>query len=116
MFGMGFSEIMIIVVIAVLFLGPDKLPNTMIDIAKFFRNTKKTINSLKDSFEQEINVSELKQEALTYKKELLEASEEVKKTTDMSDVSKSLSEIQSDITNYRVIDDTNNKKEENTNV
>ena len=35
MFGMGFTEILIIMVIAILFLGPDKLPGAMVDIAKF---------------------------------------------------------------------------------
>jgi len=62
MFGMGFTEILIILVVAILFLGPDKLPTAMVDIAKFFRNMKKTIGTLKDSLEEEMNVSEIKQE------------------------------------------------------
>ena len=99
MFGMGFSEIMIIAVIAILFLGPDKLPSAMVDIAKFFRNAKRTINSVKDSFEQEMNVSEIKQEALAYKKELLEASSEVRKATDITDVSATLANLGDDIMN-----------------
>ncbi|MDQ1267985.1 MAG: hypothetical protein QG560_628, partial [Campylobacterota bacterium] len=28
MFGMGFTEIVVIAIIAILFLGPDKLPST----------------------------------------------------------------------------------------
>ena len=43
MFGMGFTEILIILIIAILFLGPDKLPGTLVDIAKFFRNVKSRI-------------------------------------------------------------------------
>lgn len=35
MFGMGFTEILIIAIIAILFLGPDKLPSAMVEIAKF---------------------------------------------------------------------------------
>jgi len=110
MFGMGFTEIMIIAVIAILFLGPEKLPSAMVDIAKFFRSAKGTINSVKDSLEQEMNVSEIKQEALAYKKELLDASNEVKKATDISDVSASLSNLSDDIMN----DLDNNKKSEQT--
>ncbi|MBN2782309.1 MAG: Sec-independent protein translocase subunit TatB [Campylobacterales bacterium] len=83
MFGMGFTEIMVIAVIAILFLGPDKLPQAMVEIAKFFRNTKNTLSTVKDSLEQEMNVSEIKQEALAYKKELEKASEDVKKKTDI---------------------------------
>ena len=84
MFGLGFTEILIIAVIAVLFLGPDKLPSAMVDIAKFFRQVKKTVGTVKDSLEEEMNVSEIKQEALAYKKELLDASERVKSATDVS--------------------------------
>ena len=47
MFGFGFTEILIIVVIAILFLGPDKLPSAMVDVAKFFRSVK-NINTWTD--------------------------------------------------------------------
>jgi sec-independent protein translocase protein TatB len=83
MFGMGFTEILLIAVIAILFLGPDKLPSTMIEIAKFFRSVKSTIGSVKESLEEEINVTGIKQEALAYKEELLKASESVHKATNV---------------------------------
>jgi len=83
MFGMGFTEILIIAVIAILFLGPDKLPSAMVEIAKFFRNTKRTIGEVKDTLEQEMNVSEIKEEALAYKKELLDAKENIERSTDI---------------------------------
>jgi len=83
MFGMGFTEILIIAVIAILFLGPDKLPGAMVDIAKFFRNAKNAIGSVKDTLEEEMHVSEIKQEALAYKKQLLDASEKLDKATDV---------------------------------
>jgi sec-independent protein translocase protein TatB len=83
MFGMGFTEILLIAVIAILFLGPDKLPSTMVEIAKFFRNVKNTIGTVKDSLEEEMNLSEIKQEALAYKQELLNASDSLHKVTDI---------------------------------
>ena len=83
MFGMGFTEMLLIAVIAILFLGPDKLPSTMIEIAKFFKNVKSTIGNVKDSLEEEMNLSEIKQEALAYKQELLNASENLHKVTDI---------------------------------
>lgn len=83
MFGMGFTEMLLIAVIAILFLGPDKLPSTMIEIAKFFKNVKSTIGTVKDSLEEEINLSGIKQEALAYKQELLNASESLHKVTDI---------------------------------
>ena len=83
MFGMGFTEILIIAVIAILFLGPDKLPSAMVDIAKFFRSAKNAIGSVKDTLEEEMHVSDIKKEALAYKAELDKATSEIHKATDI---------------------------------
>jgi len=97
MFGMGFTEILIIAVIAILFLGPDKLPGAMVDIAKFFRQVKKTVGGLKDTLEEEMNVSEIKKEALAYKKELLDAQDSLEKVADVSDIGASLTNLSDDL-------------------
>ena len=97
MFGLGFTEIMIIAVIAILFLGPDKLPSAMVEVAKFFKNAKKAVSTVKESLEQEMNVSEIKQEALAYKKELLSAQNDIKKATDIREVTASLTNLNDDI-------------------
>jgi len=97
MFGMGFIEILIIAVIAILFLGPDKLPGAMVDIAKFFRQMKNTIGTVKESLEQEINVSEIKEEALAYKKELLDAQEKLTSVVDTSQIGTTLTNLSDDI-------------------
>ena len=68
MFGVGVFEIVVILVVAVIFLGPDKLPQAIVDITKFLRAVKKTINDAKDTFDKEVQISELKKEALEYKK------------------------------------------------
>jgi len=83
MFGMGLSEIFFIVVIAILFLGPDKLPDTMVQIAKFFKSIKQTIGNAKNSFEEELKISELKEEALRYKKQLDEATQRLEQVEDI---------------------------------
>ncbi len=97
MFGMGFTEIVIILVIAILFLGPDKLPSAMVDIAKFFRQMKKTVGTMKDTLEEEMNVSEIKQEALEYKKQLLDAQDEIQKVTNIPDIGAKLTDLTDDI-------------------
>ncbi len=97
MFGMGFTEIVIIAIIAILFLGPDKLPEAMVEIAKFFRNVKKTVGSAKESLEHELNVADIKEEALNYKKELTKASEELNKMADLGNLDEELHEITDDI-------------------
>jgi len=112
MFGMGFTEIVIIMVIAILFLGPDKLPGAMVDIAKFFRQMKKTVGTMKDTLEEEMNVSEIKQEALAYKKQLLDAQEKLDDATDISSISNKLTNLGDDIVGD--IDNTSPKEEEVT--
>jgi len=77
MFGMGFSEILMIALVAVLFLGPDKLPEAMVQVAKFFNSFRKTIHEAKSTFEEELNLKELKEEALSYKRSLEESSSDI---------------------------------------
>ncbi len=96
MFGMSFSEIMIIAVIAILFLGPDKLPEAMVKIAKFFKSFKSGINEAKATFEQEIKLQELKEETLEYKKKLDESANSLRKTItfdELEEIKKSTSNV-----------------------
>ncbi|STP07779.1 Sec-independent protein translocase protein TatB [Helicobacter fennelliae] len=67
MFGMGLFEILIILIVMIIFLGPDKLPQAIVDIVKLYKSFKKTITEAKDTFEKEIHIDSLKQEALDYK-------------------------------------------------
>ena len=80
MFGMSLGEIFVIAIIAILFVGPDKLPDALVKIAKFFRSFKSTINEAKESFDKELQIKELKEEALNYKKQLQASANQVKET------------------------------------
>lgn len=78
MFGIGFTELVLIAIVAVLFLGPDKLPQAMVEIAKFIKSVKQTVSDAKSSLEEEIKIADLKEEALGYKKQLDKATDELK--------------------------------------
>ena len=78
MFGIGFTELLLISIVAILFLGPDKLPQAMIEIAKFIKGVKKTVGEAKSSLEEEMKIADLKEEALSYRKQLDEATSELK--------------------------------------
>lgn len=104
MFGMGFMEIMIIAIIAIIFLGPEKLPQAMVDIARFFRKIKGTIADTKEELERELQISDLKAEMLSYKSQLDDITNEVKGVTsgdiikdEIKDFQKSLNDAQSDV-------------------
>lgn len=86
MFGMGIGEILLIIIIAILALGPDKLPSTMVNIAKFFRQVKGTVNDAKETLQKEIKFSEMKQQALNYKDDMLDTSSELNRMTDMTEI------------------------------
>lgn len=85
MFGMGFSEILMIAIIAIIFLGPEKLPKFLVDIAKFFKSVKRAVNDAKNSLEEEIKISELKEEALEYKKRIEGVGKEIEDIAHLSD-------------------------------
>ena len=97
MFGMGLGEIFIIIIIAILFLGPDKLPTTMVEIAKFFRQVKGTVNSARATIEEEMKLSEIKEKALDYKKELTDASAELERLTNVTEIGSELASVKSDL-------------------
>lgn len=88
MFGIGFTEILLISIIAILFLGPDKLPETMVQIAKFIKTVKKTVGDAKSTLEEEMKIADLKDEAMNYKKQLDSATSELKsfKNIDFDDI------------------------------
>lgn len=114
MFGMGVGEILVIAIIAIIFLGPEKLPEAMVKGAKFFKSFKNSINDVKSSFEQEMKIQELKDEALTYKKKLDEVAtsarkvitfdelEEIKKST--QGVNDSLKELEESVKESTTLD------------
>lgn len=78
MFGIGFTELLLIAIVAILFLGPDKLPEAMVQIAKFIKSVQRTVRDAKISLEEEIKIADLKEEALGYKRKLDEAGNELK--------------------------------------
>lgn len=70
MFGMGFMEIMLIAVIAIIALGPDKLPTAMVEIAKFIKKFKSGVDDAKSTLDSELNLKEMKEEAQMFKAQI----------------------------------------------
>ena len=70
MFGLGMTEILLIAIIAIIVLGPDKLPEAMIKIARMFNSVKKGISDAKTTLDNELNISELKAEANKFKAQI----------------------------------------------
>ncbi len=97
MFGMSFTEILVIAIIAILFLGPDKLPDAMVRVAKFFRSVKKAVMGAKEALDQEIKIQELKENALSYKEKIQKSAYELEREVDLeafSDIPSKLESIE----------------------
>jgi len=73
MFGMGFTEILLIAIVAIIALGPDKLPTAMVEIAKFIKKFKSGIEDAKSTLDNEINITEMKEEASRFKAQVDDA-------------------------------------------
>lgn len=56
MFGMGGSEILVILIVALLFLGPDKLPEAAKTISKGIRDLKKQTRVLQETIENDEHI------------------------------------------------------------
>lgn len=56
MFGIGGSEILVILIVALLFLGPDKLPDAAKQISKGIRDIKKQSRALQQTIENDEHI------------------------------------------------------------
>lgn len=56
MFGMGGTEILVILIVALIFLGPDKLPEAAKQISKGIRDIKKQSRALQQTIEDDENI------------------------------------------------------------
>ena len=136
MFGMSFPEILVIAIIAVLALGPQKLPKAMVEIAKYLKIIRKTINDAKQSFDQEVRIAELKEDAKKYKESIAKTKDDIKKkltfeeleelksvinevktgaTTSLSDIKNEIDEVKKMPENIfeNKTENSNDKKSEN---
>ena len=72
MFGMGIMEIFLIAIVAIIALGPEKLPTAMVQIAKFINKFKTGLADAKSTLDNELNISEMKEEANKFKSQIEE--------------------------------------------
>lgn len=66
MFGMGLSELILIAIVGIIALGPEKLPDAMIKIAKTFNKITKLLSDAKDSIDDQINLDDINQDIKKY--------------------------------------------------
>ena len=60
MFGIGFGELILLLVIALIVFGPEKLPEVAKTLGKFYRQVKDYTDSLRETVERELSIEDLK--------------------------------------------------------
>ncbi len=92
MFDIGSPEIILTLIIAILVLGPDKLPEALKALARIIKKLKRMWNDATKDIRQELEMEDMKEEMQKYKDELEKIQKELpkKNTTinnnrDMSD-------------------------------
>ena len=114
MFGMSLPEIIVILVIAVLVLGPDKLPEALVKFAKFFKYFKAQVSSAKSNFEQEVRIAELKADAAKLKSSVTDISSNVRKKLtfeELDELKKSASDFSTELKSSLDFSQTNTSSE-----
>jgi twin arginine-targeting protein translocase tatB len=93
MFGIGFSEFLVILIIAVIALGPEKLPGAIVTAAKYFKMLRSAINEAKSSFESEIKLDELRKDAQNFKSDFTDITQDTRKKLTFDDLQEVGNEI-----------------------
>jgi sec-independent protein translocase protein TatB len=92
MFGMGFFEITLVAVIAIIALGPEKLPKAMVEIARFLKKFKSGVEDAKSTLDNELSISEMREEANKFKAQI----EDAKSSVNVNNMDLGLNDIMND--------------------
>ncbi|EGN8886699.1 Sec-independent protein translocase protein TatB [Campylobacter coli] len=107
---MSFGEIIVILIVAILVLGPDKLPEAIVQITKILKALKRNIDDAKSSIEKEVRINDLKEEAKKYKDEFSSANENIRKKLSFEE----FDDLKRDILDKTKVDLTFDSRENST--
>jgi sec-independent protein translocase protein TatB len=70
MFDIGFAELLIIAVVALIVLGPDKLPTAIKTVGMWVGRIRRTVSSIQSEISEELRIDEMKRTTAISKQEL----------------------------------------------
>jgi sec-independent protein translocase protein TatB len=70
MFDIGFSELLIIAVVALVVLGPDKLPTAIKTVGLWVGRIRRTVSSIQSEISEELRIEEMKRTTAISKEQL----------------------------------------------
>lgn len=106
---------------AIVILGPEKLPGAIVEMVKIFRAIRKSVDDAKETINQEINIEDLKKDVIEYKNEFLDTKKSITESTshiyDLNNPKELFKEYEEDKENIkkeeRKEEEENNKEENN---
>jgi sec-independent protein translocase protein TatB len=91
MLDIGFPEFLFIVVIAIIVLGPDKLPEALKATGKFIGKLKRMYRDATADIRRELELEEMKEEMQKYKEELKKLQQKI--DNDTAEINKGLTSL-----------------------
>ena len=91
MLDIGSTEFLFIIIIAIIVLGPDKLPEALKTTGKFVGKVKRMWRDATADIRKEIELEEMKEEMKKYKEELQKLQHQV--NSDVNDINKGLTNL-----------------------
>ena len=80
MFDIGFTELLLLAIIAMVVVGPERLPGLLRSVGKIVGQARRFMANLQNQIEQEVKISELNE----LNKKILAEEQELKKSLDVS--------------------------------
>lgn len=102
MFDMGFAELLLIAVIALLVLGPERMPEAIRTTSRLLRQLRSGFTNLKNEFEREVNADEIRREL--HNEAIMEQLNDGELKEDLDSIRDGLSNLEYDI-KQELVDD-----------
>ena len=101
MLNIGMTELLIFGIIALLVLGPDKLPEAVRFVGKWYGKVTRTVSNLQNDFDRELRLSELREQMLSEMKRIQEL--EAKMQAQMSNLQKPIETTHANLTQKQTL-------------
>jgi sec-independent protein translocase protein TatB len=97
MFDMGFTEVVLIGVVALVVIGPERLPGVAITVGKYVGRLKRFMTNVRADVESELKTDEIRKLLAAQQEELSSLKNVVSEGLDMSSVAKSIDDSMSSV-------------------
>lgn len=93
MFEVGFSEMVVIAVIALIVLGPERLPKAARMVGALMRRARSAVSNLRNELEREIAADELKRHLKEAEQSVQSAMQDVAKIDPLAGIKEGLTDL-----------------------